>query len=70
MLTSADRQKEPSKQRRRQAPVALHRSPIKVSKYSLCIPLMPMEPISSLSANTQTAVLAGVSISRIGLKAA
>ena len=63
-------QNELSKQRRRSAPVALQRSRMKVSKYWPCIPEMPTEPISSLSARTQTAVFFGVPRVSSGLNAA
>ena len=48
----------------------LTRCCIKVSKAADCIPVIPIDPISSLSASTHTAVFSGVSMSSSALKAA
>ena len=69
-VTSADRQKEFSKQTFRGTFWLSHRSERNVSNTADCIPVTPMEPISSLSASTHTAVLSGVSISSSARSAA
>ena len=58
-MTSAERQKDFSKQARRGTFWAAHRSSMKVSKAADFMPVTPSEPISSLSASIHTAVYSG-----------